>query len=197
MYQLNSIQTLLTICALIFGAAALVYVIAKSIKTKGQVEEEQKQKQLAQNALRKAVERGSHDEQGYPLCKTCGDKHDPSTRATEHGFRIESEDGIVAWIRQRVGAPARLRVGRRRYDDFMYCRECARLCGSYLQSYLLDFEKLRRDQVRDGDIELRRVERVGMDESVKALIKQHDDKIRREQRGRPAEVVPLGRAGSG
>lgn len=173
------------------AAAAIILVLAKIVRTKAQREQVAQDEKRAQAALRKAVERGTHDEQGFPLCRGCGDKDDPATRATEFGFRIERDDGLLAWVRQRIGAPARLRVGRRVFDEPCYCRECALIAGSDLQSYLLGFEQKRRNEVRDGDVEVRRYERVGLDEQLRAVIKRHDEAVKRAQRLKPAEVVAL------
>lgn len=195
MQTLTPLQVILAFAAM--GAAVVVaLLLAKHVRTRAQREQEVKQEKQRQTALRKAVERGTHDEEGYALCRGCGDKDDPATRATEFGFRIERDEGLLAWVRQRIGAPARLRVGRRVFDEPCYCRECALIAGSDLQSYLLGFEQKRRNEVRDGDVELRRYERVGLDEQLRTAIKKHDEAVKRAQRLKPAEVVAL-KAGNG
>ena len=150
---------------------------------------------LGREQLRKAVAAGTHDEQGCPLCRICGDRNKPETRATKHGYQIDRSEGFWAWLRQMVGAPARLRVGRRLFDDYCYCRECAIVAEHELLAYLLAYEQQRRDWIRDAEVELRRFERAGLDERVRARVTAHDREQLRAASRPPATVVPFKAAG--
>ena len=151
---------------------------------------------LGRELVRKAVLAGTHDEQGYPLCRICGDKTKLETRASKHGYQIDRSEGFGAWLRQMVGAPARLRVGRKLYDDYCYCRECAIVAEHELLAYLLAYEQQRRDQIRDAEVELRRFERMGLDERVRARVVAHDKEQLRAASRPPATVVPFRAQGS-
>jgi hypothetical protein len=193
----ETFRTLLLLCICLVAVAVIAVKSPTWFRTKRQREEEAKYQAEQKEALSKAVERGTHDEQGYPLCRCCADKDDPRTRATEFGFRIDRDESVVGWIRQRIGAPARLKVGRRVDEPPMYCRACAPLCASAAQSYLLGFEQRRLDEVRDDDVAHRRFDLVGLEEQVKALIKKHDDEVKLAQRTKGADVVRLPRVGNG
>ena len=185
----------LGVYAVLGAIAAAVLWLAWKLCTRPQQADTDAAK-LGREQLRKAVLAGTHDEQGYPLCRICGDKTKLETRAIKHGYQIDRSEGFGAWLRQMVGAPARLRVGRRLFDDYAYCRECAIVAEHELLAYLLAYEQQRRDWIRDAEVELRRFERMGLDERVRARVTAHDKEQARVASRPPATVVPFRAQGS-
>jgi hypothetical protein len=175
--------------------AALAILFVKYYKPRTVREREAEQAKAATAALARAVNRGTHDDRGRPLCRICGTKDSP-TLATEFGFLIMRSDGLIAWVRQRIGAPARLSIGRNIDADPCYCRECAFVAGSELEAELLEFEKMRREQVSQNEVILRRIERVGLDEKIQARIEAHDREELKRQGIAPAKVLPLTKPGT-
>lgn len=146
--------------------------------------------------LRKAVMNGTHNQDGKPLCRICGDKHDPDTVATEWGFRTKRDESLWAWYRERIGAPARYKVVE--YDRegdaaFDYCSVHAILVREELRAYLLRYEQARLNALVDAEVELARFEQKGLDEVVKTRVAKHDKEVRPKKGDdkAPAKVVAL------
>jgi hypothetical protein len=184
---------LLGLMVVTLGGASIL--IARFYKPKATREREIKEER---EALKKAVAQKTHDSDGFPLCRVCGENGKAETRATELGFRIERNEGFLAWVRQQIGAPARLRVTRRFYDGPQLCSGCASVLDSIFRSYLLGFEQWRRDQIRDGEIEHRWFERTGCYEQANKLIAEHEKEAKRKASARKlAPVVPFAAAENG
>jgi hypothetical protein len=173
-----------------------VVLLVRKVRTRSQQQADAEAIQKGRDMLRRAVTAGTHDEQGFPLCRVCGDKNKPETRATRPGYQINRSEGFWAWARQMVGAPARLSIGRKLFEDHVYCRECALVAEQTLSAYLLAFEQQRRDQIRDAEVELRRFERAGLDERVRAWVAAHDKEQARVANRPPAQVLPFRAQGS-
>lgn len=143
--------------------------------------------------LRDVVAAGTHNPQGKPLCRICGDKDDPDTVATHWGFKAARNDGFTAWARTRLGAPARYKVARDKRDDKDkdYCAQHAPIAQQVFRSHVLHFEQERRDAVVNEEVELARYERTGLDQAVRARVEAHDKEMKRGEARPPAKVVSL------
>ena len=141
--------------------------------------------------LRRAVANGTHNEQGKPLCRICGQKDDSDTVATQWGFKATHDEGYLAWLRTRLGAPARYHVVADIRDDkaYDYCEQHALLAREELRAFLLHFEQERLDAILESEVQLARFEREGLDEVVKTRVEKHDKEVRPKQRERKAPKV--------
>ena len=146
--------------------------------------------------LRKAVMNGTHNREGKPLCRICGDKDDADTVATAWGSRTKRGEGLWAWYRSWIGAPARYKVVEHDRDGdaaYDYCDHHAILVREELRAYLLRYEQKRLDALVDAEVELTRFEQKGLDEVVKTRVAQHDKEVRPKKGDdkAPAKVVAL------
>jgi len=172
-------------------AAVIVFVVGRHLRSGSVKAAEAQEQKIRQEVLDQAVERGILDGEGKPLCKICGDKDKPETRATEWDFRIERGEGLWAWFRQQLGAPARLQVGRRRFDGHRLCRGCAAVMGPMYSSFLLGFEQRRRTDVSEGEVECRYWELEGSYNVVKGKIDEHAKGVRNKKKPVLADVTTL------
>lgn len=166
------------------GSLILLYRLKR--KTADQAKEDDWAQKAA---VKKAVEAGTHNEAGKPLCRICGDHQNQNTVATQYSYHAKRDEGFRAWVRARIGAPARYKVVPNTDADKGYCREHAMLVEVELRGYLLEFESRRLNQVRDAEVEISRHERKGLDEAVRARVEQHERDMRRE--ARPNKVVGI------
>lgn len=182
--------------AIVCGTAVLAVLFAKYFKPRHVREREAALSKEQAAALRKAVAAGTHDEQRHPLCRICGKNGAPETRATDPGVYVGRSEGLWAWITERLGAPQRLSVQRKVFDEHEFCRVHAELAVSEARATILAYEQRRRDQRAQEDLELARFENVGLYEVLRSRVEQHERDVKRSSRKAPAEVVALPRTGS-
>lgn len=152
---------------------------------------EEQQNEARQTAMRK----GTHDQHGFRLCITCGDK---MTRATQPAFIVKQSEDLKDLIKRWFGAPARYTIKQLKKGDSVpnvYCDECADLMRLEHEEFILRYEAKTRQFKRDAGVELRRWLKKGCNDAVVHLIEEHEEKVKKyEPQPKRATVVPLPKA---
>lgn len=133
--------------------------------------EAEREKEKAETTAR--VRQGTHDANGHRLCITCNDKY---TRATQLPFVIVEDDGWWDLVRRAFGAPSRYKVKQLEKGARVYCDQCAIVVRAKHERKVLEPETKLRDLHFETALDFRRWVRHGVNDSVLALIEQHDER---------------------
>lgn len=150
-----------------FLAVAVAWVRARRRSDPTELE------RLERRRIEQGVRAGTHTADGHRRCRHC------DAAAVRAPLRVGRDEGLVGWLRGRIGAPARYRVAREPWAEAAYCEAHDELAAAEFRAYLLTFEARRLDEIRNAEVELARFERVGLDERVVHRVKMHEREVRK------------------
>jgi hypothetical protein len=181
--------------ALIFATIAIL--VMRYHKPKHQREAEARLAAKRATELAQAVRAGTHDDQGYPLCRVCGP--DRKVRATHYGVQIRRSNGLWDWFKRTLGAPSRFTPQSKFYDGEKeaakeLCRVHFEFEMSLAQEEVLAEETHLRQLVRDSELRLGYSEEIGLHERARELWDAHCAEMEKARPKPRSSVVPFPKA---
>jgi len=139
-----------------------------------------------------------------PTCIICGPRN--PTAATEPRIIIRSDEGFWAWVRSKLGAPARYVIDRARLrtasfpfdgEEPAYCVPHLAVALAEAHAELAGVEHRRRKAVKDEEVRLARFELVGINEQVLEAVGEHDVARRKGRAPAPTQLRPVPKKAAG
>ena len=174
----------LPVLALVIGA---VLILIRNSRAEQQSRE--RSRRDAESALQREVREGRRMPDGAPRCPLCP----VPTPAKARPLVLVRDEGLIAWLRARVGAPVRWRIQADSWAEPKWCEAHGALAVCVFAARLGHDEQHRLERVRDAEAQLARYERTGLDEELVAVVAQEERRATSgRRRARPdAKVVQL------